>query len=82
PTSLHLGFLASVPKNPDLDGLENLRSETERFRLIAGVFYLHAPDGVGRSKLAARAERLLGAPMTDRNWRTVCKLRDIANELS
>lgn len=81
PKTLHLGFLASVPNNPDLDKLETLRSENERFRLIDKVFYLHAPDGIGRSKLAARAERMLGVPMTDRNWRTVAKLRQLANEL-
>ena len=81
PKTLHLGFLASVPNNPDLDKLETLKSDTERFRLIDTVFYLHAPDGIGRSKLAARAERLLGVPMTDRNWRTVVKLREMANEL-
>jgi uncharacterized protein (DUF1697 family) len=46
------------------------------------VFYLYAPDGIGISKLAANVERLLGVPMTDRNWRTVCKIREMAQELS
>jgi uncharacterized protein (DUF1697 family) len=82
PQTLHIGFLASVPGNPDLQSLEKLRAGTERFRLISPVFYLDAPDGVGRSRLAANAERLLGVPMTDRNWRTVCKLRDMVMELS
>jgi len=39
---------------------------------------LHAPDGIGRSKLAAGLERLLGVPMTSRNWNTVMKLREWA----
>jgi uncharacterized protein (DUF1697 family) len=56
PRSLHLGFLASVPKKPDVK----------------------KPEGVGRSKLAASCEKLLGVPMTDRNWNTVCRLRDMA----
>jgi uncharacterized protein (DUF1697 family) len=81
PTTLHLGFLASTPINPDLKGLDNLKNESERFQLIDDAFYLHAPEGVGRSKLAARAERLLGVSMTDRNWRTVSKIREIAREL-
>jgi uncharacterized protein (DUF1697 family) len=81
PTSLHLGFLVSAPSDPDLDTLEALKSESERFRLIDAVFYLHAPAGIGRSRLAARAERLLGVPMTDRNWRTVAKLREMVHEL-
>jgi uncharacterized protein (DUF1697 family) len=78
PRALHAGFLASKPQKPDLKALERLKSGSEQFRLIDRVFYLHAPDGIGRSKLAARAEKLLGVPMTDRNWRTVCTIRDMA----
>jgi len=80
PASLHLGFLAFIPKNPDLDKLGSLKKRTERFRLIGSVFYLHAPEGIGRSKLAANSEKLLGATMTDRNWRTVCKIREMASQ--
>ncbi len=80
PTSLHLGFLACVPDDPDVKGLESLKKDSERFRLIDRVFYLHAPEGVGRSKLAAGAERLLGVTMTDRNWRTVRKIGEMAKE--
>ena len=79
PTSLHLGFLASVPETPNLQKLDSLRQASERFHLSERVFYLHAPEGVGRSRLAASAEKLLGVPMTDRNWRTVCKIREMAS---
>ena len=82
PKALHAGFLASAPEKPNLRGLESLKSESERFQLIDKVFYLHAPEGIGRSKLAANVERLLGVPMTDRNWRTVCKIREMAQALS
>ncbi len=80
PKTLHVYFLASVPKNVDFDDLESIKSDQERFVLKDGVFYLHAPDGIGRSKLAANAEKLLGVPVTSRNWRTVCKIRDMAKE--
>lgn len=80
PGSLHLGFLAFTPKSPDLKKLDSLKKESERFHLTERVFYLHAPEGVGRSKLAATAEKLLGVPMTDRNWRTMCKIREIARD--
>lgn len=80
PGSLHLGFLASRPRNPDLKKLDSLRKGDERFHLSDRVFYLHAPQGVGRSRLAASAEKLLGVPMTDRNWRTVCRIREMAGE--
>ncbi len=71
PGTLHLGFLDSVPTQPDLEALEAVRVSSERFMLKGQVFYLHAPEGIGRSRLAKSAERKLGAPMTDRNWRTV-----------
>jgi uncharacterized protein (DUF1697 family) len=74
---LHLGFLSAPPPAPDIEGLARVQAPSEQFRLVGAVFYLYAPDGVGRSKLAASAERLLGVPMTDRNWRTVCKLAEM-----
>jgi uncharacterized protein (DUF1697 family) len=74
PRSLHLCFLASVPQDPDLDTLESVRRDSERFQLVDRVFYLHAPDGIGRSRLAARVEKSLGVAATARNWRTVCKI--------
>jgi uncharacterized protein (DUF1697 family) len=78
PSSLHLGFLAFAPENPDLKKLESLKKDSERFCLIGNIFYLHAPKGVGRSKLAANSEKLLGVPMTDRNWNTVFTLKEMA----
>ena len=79
--ALHLGFLDSVPTAPDTDGLEALKSPTEKFSLIGQVFYLLAPDGIGRSKLAARSEKLIGCPMTDRNWKTVNKVMSMLEAL-
>jgi uncharacterized protein (DUF1697 family) len=80
PSSLHLGFLTSVPMNPDFGKLNRLKTESERFHLSDKIIYLHAPDGVGRSKLAASIEKLLGVTMTDRNWRTVSEIIEMAGE--
>jgi uncharacterized protein (DUF1697 family) len=44
------------------------------------VAYLHAPDGIGRSKLAARLEKALGVAGTGRNWRSVGKILEIARQ--
>jgi len=81
PQALHAGFLVSAPANPNLKALEGLKKASERFQLSGSVFYLHAPEGVGRSKLAANAEKLIGVSMTDRNWRTVCTLYEMAKAL-
>lgn len=80
PGNVHLGFLTSTPKNPDLEKLNGLKKTSERFHLVDNVFYLYAPEGLGRSKLAANTEKLLGVSMTFRNWRTVCKIRELAGE--
>ena len=77
PKALHFLFPAAPPKLPDINGMDKLASSTERFKLIDSVFYLHTPDGVGRSKLAAAAERKLGEPATARNYTTIqnlCKM--------
>lgn len=79
PKSLHLFFLDSKPAKSTLKSLDALKSATERFELLGNWFYLHAPDGIGRSKLAASVERHLKVPVTSRNWRTVCTLLEIAN---
>jgi uncharacterized protein (DUF1697 family) len=78
PKSLHLFFLDEVPSKPDLKALDAIKADNERYKLAGKVFYLHAPDGVGNSKLAARAENLLGVTASARNWNTVCKLAEMA----
>jgi uncharacterized protein (DUF1697 family) len=78
PTTLHASFLAEVPRHPDLDALERIRAKDERFALKNRVFYLHAPSGIGRSKLATRLEKSLGVAATARNWRTVLRLQEMA----
>jgi uncharacterized protein (DUF1697 family) len=80
PKTLHVYFLASMPKNPDLGALECIKSDRERFAFRDGVFYLHAPEGIGRSKLAANTEKLLDVAITGRNWRTVRKLMAMAEQ--
>jgi uncharacterized protein (DUF1697 family) len=79
PKSLHLFFLAAVPKKPDLKSLQAFRTRTERFALKGRIFYLHTPDGFGRSRLAERVERFLGVEGTARNWRTVTTLLEMAS---
>jgi uncharacterized protein (DUF1697 family) len=78
PSTVQLYFLSAVPTEANLGGLKQLKSASEKFELIDQVFYLHAPDGIGRSKLAARVEKLLGVPATARNWRTVQKVLELA----
>lgn len=82
PKSLHLFFLDGIPTNTNLDALEAVRAENERFALIGQVFYLHAPDGIGRSKLAERVGRGWDVSITARNWRTVSTLLAMGTAVS
>ncbi len=81
PKTLLLYFLVAAPQNLDLPTLDSLRQDNEQFKLIGNVFYLYVPEGIGRSKLAARAEKLLGVAATARNWRTVCKVMALAKQV-
>jgi uncharacterized protein (DUF1697 family) len=79
-TALHCFFLFAAARRPDRAGLDARKSPSERWVLLPDVLYLHAPEGFGRSKLAAAAERLIGVPLTARNWRTVTTLNALAHE--
>ncbi len=79
PNKLHFHFVWNEGA-PDLSQVEALAIESEQFCMIGKVLYLHAPDGVGRSKLFAKLPRILGA-VTVRNLRTVVKVRDLAHAL-
>jgi len=73
PKTGHVWFL-SGSADPDRATLADIAAETERYEIAPRAFYLHAPDGIGRSKLAERAERLLGVAATARNLGTCKKL--------
>ena len=77
---VHFYFLDAPAATPNLEKLEALKIKSEQFTLTDTVFYLYAPDGIGQSKLAASAEKLIGVPATARNWNTVEKLTNMVGE--
>ena len=80
PKTLHFLFLAEPATCPDMTALDNAKTPTESYKLTDRIFYLHAPDGIGRSKLAANAQKYLGVVGTGRNYRTVDKLLSMVTE--
>jgi len=80
PKTIHFFFLSETPKEVDKARLQSLKNESEEFLLKKNIFYLFAPEGIARSKLAAGAEKALGVPTTARNYRTVIKLAELASE--
>jgi uncharacterized protein (DUF1697 family) len=77
PNTLHFFFLSSLPNNPNLKALESVKKDSEQFKLIDKVFYLYAPEGVGRSKLAMKVEKMVGMAVTARNCQTVSKILEM-----
>ena len=71
---LHFYFLSEKPSEIDVKKLDDLKMPSEQWSFSENVFYLYAPDGIGRSKLATKAEVLFGVSTTARNWRTVHNL--------
>ncbi len=70
---VHFYFLDTLP-TPDVERIDKLKTETERYSIIGKVCYLHAPDGIGRSKLVAKLESCLGVTSTARNLNTVNRI--------
>jgi uncharacterized protein (DUF1697 family) len=56
----------------DGDPGEDVTDGRDEARVVGVTLYLHTPDGLGRSKLAAKLTRTRGG--TARNWSTVTRL--------
>jgi uncharacterized protein (DUF1697 family) len=80
PKCLHIWFLTETPTAANLDALNDLKMESEQFSLRDDAFYLYAPDGLGRSRLAQNVDRHLGVTTTARNWRTVSRLIEMVKQ--
>jgi uncharacterized protein (DUF1697 family) len=77
-SKLHVGFLRGDAAAGAEDVLAAKAAGAEEFALVGRELYLHLPDGLGRSKLAASLDRL-GTPVTARNWRTTQTLLEMAS---
>ncbi|MDH3376251.1 MAG: DUF1697 domain-containing protein [Gammaproteobacteria bacterium] len=70
----HFYFCMSTPKSINTSKLKELETASEEYFIKGKVFYLYAPVGIGRSKLAAGVESCLGILAVARNLNTVNKL--------
>ncbi len=60
--------------NLNLDKLNRYITSSEEYTVKGNVFYLHAPEGIGRSKLVANIESCLSQSATGRNLNTINKI--------
>jgi len=78
--SVHFYFCKNKPQINE-EKLAGLLSSTESYQVVDKVFYLHAPDGIGRSKLVANIEACIGVAATGRNLNTVNKLTGMVKDM-
>ena len=78
PKQLHVTFSRTDAREPGLDPED---FAPEAWQIGDRVVYLYLPDGIGRSKLAARLAKGSGPTGTTRNWRTVTTLLEMARQL-
>ena len=78
PKTVHLHFMNETLAGLPSQQLDAMKRSTEHYALHGRVFYLFAPEGVGRSKLAAQVEKTIGVPLTARNLRSAMKILELA----
>jgi uncharacterized protein (DUF1697 family) len=72
-------FLAFTDDGPlPMDDFADFATAGEQWQVEEGVVHLLFPDGLGRSKLAAKLTAAAKTPSTTRNLRTIAKLVEMA----
>jgi uncharacterized protein (DUF1697 family) len=76
---LHVMFLADHPETARVATLDPLRSPLDAYTVRGREIYLQCPNGVGNTRLTnSYFDSRLATVSTGRNWRTVCKLLELA----
>jgi uncharacterized protein (DUF1697 family) len=77
---IHVTFLSEKPKFINSEIINHLDFSPDRFKIIEKEIYLYCPEGYGKSKLSNNFfESKLKVTATTRNWSTVNKLVEMAN---
>ena len=69
--NFHAWFLASDPAQTARESLRLLCHPTETVEVQQRIILVHAPNGIGRSKVAGAIEQVTGSLATARNRRTI-----------
>jgi uncharacterized protein (DUF1697 family) len=82
PKLYQVSFLSAEPDPKAMEAIAAIDVEPERFVHSGREIYAWHPEGIQRSRLARLlTDRRLGVTATARNWNTVAKLLELANEL-
>lgn len=82
PAKLLVHFLSGPPPDDAAMSLSVLKTDGEELRLDLLSLYVHYPNGVGVSKVGPRIDRTLRVATTGRNWNSVTKLLEMAEQIS
>lgn len=58
------------------------QTDRHQHRSRSSILFLHTPDGFGGSLLGRKVEKIFGAPVTARNWRTATSVLALAERCS
>lgn len=76
------GFFCWEEPEVDWGLVEELKSGTESLAQVGRMLWLHAPEGIGRSKLAEKLAKVTGkTKMTARNMNTILKLKEMLDAM-
>lgn len=82
PGKLLVIFLASEPGSDGREKVLAIKANPEELHIRGREVYIYFPNGMGKTKLPwTTIEKILGTPGTGRNWNSVTKLLEIAQEL-
>ncbi|NIY72852.1 DUF1697 domain-containing protein [Marivivens donghaensis] len=75
------GFFCFSRPTVDQDALAQFKAESETLTASGQIVWLHAPDGIGRSKLVEKMHKVTtGTDTTARNLNTIRKLQEMLDQ--
>jgi uncharacterized protein (DUF1697 family) len=81
PNAVMLALSKAAPKPDAAEKLCERAINQERIIQVGDALWIHYANGVANSKLSpALFDRLVGSPVTARNWRTVLKLAEMTSQ--
>jgi uncharacterized protein (DUF1697 family) len=82
PKRLLVLFFGVDPGAGAREKILSIKADAEELRLDGRELYIYFPTSIGRSKVSTPAiERMLKTPGTGRNWNSVTKLLEMAEEM-
>jgi uncharacterized protein (DUF1697 family) len=79
---LQVTLLADEPNEHLLGNMDRVETRRDKYFIRGDAIYLYCPNGYGRTKLSNSFwERKLKVAATTRNWNTITKLLELAEEI-